>query len=60
MLASASNDTVALLDFKAGKKRYTRKTSDDSNLPLLNNNNYPHLLIRRSEFCLLYLRKTQT
>lgn len=32
MLASASMDqTVALMDFKTGKKPYTGKTSDDSN-----------------------------
>ena len=36
MIASASDDrTVALLDFKTGKKFYTGKTSDGCNLLLL-------------------------
>ena len=37
MIASASdNATVALLDFKAGKKLYTGKTSDGCKFSLLN------------------------
>ena len=35
MIASASDDsTVALLDFKTGKKLYTGNTSDGSNFSL--------------------------
>ena len=45
MLASATT-TVALLDFKTGKKLFTEKTSDGSNFSLLFKNNYSHLIIR--------------
>ena len=41
MIASASEDmTAALLDFKTGKKLYTGKTSDGSNILLLDYSGY--------------------
>ena len=57
MLASASCDaTVALLDFKTGKKLYTGKTSVESNFSFVINNNYCYIL-RGHLLSLLYLRK---
>ena len=57
MLASASEDqSVALLDFKTGKKLYTGKTSDNSNF--LSSNNY-FIILRFRYVCVLHLRKNK-
>ena len=60
MLASTSEDrTIALLDFKTGKRLYTGETLDEGKFSLFNKKKDTHLIIRIRYVCVLHLSKNQ-